>query len=95
MKVIWSPIAREHLRRIRDYIAVDSPTYARQTVDRIKRRVWQIKNFPLLGGIVQEYCHDDIREVIEGPYRIIYRVSKDRANILAVFHGVRQLPPKL
>ncbi len=95
MKVTWSPQARQQLRGIRDYIALDSPTYARQTVERIKRRTWQIKQFPLLGGIVPEYCHDDLREVLEGSYRIIYRVSQDRAEIAAVIHGAQTLPPTL
>ena len=33
-------------------------------------------------------------EVLEGAYRIIYRVSTDRAEVLAVVHAAQQLPPE-
>jgi toxin ParE1/3/4 len=48
-----------------------------------------------MGALVPEYSHDDIREVLEPPYRIIYRAGPDRAEILAVIHGARTLPPEL
>lgn len=34
----------------------------------------------------------EIREILEGPYRIIYRVHPGRVRILAVVHGARTLP---
>jgi len=30
---------------------------------------------------------DQIREILSGPYRIIYRVRSDRIDVLAVIHG--------
>ena len=95
MKVVWTQSALEQLQAIHDYIAGDSIVYARRVVIRIKRRTWQIKKFPLMGALVPEYCHDDIREVLEGPYRIFYRIYGSRAEILGVRHGARRLPPKL
>ncbi len=41
------------------------------------------------------YDVDDIREVLEYPYRIIYRVLPDRVDVLAVVHGARRLPASL
>ncbi len=32
-----------------------------------------------------------IREVIEGPYRIIYYIKPDRVDVLAVLHGAQDL----
>ena len=32
-----------------------------------------------------ELLHDDIRELIEGNYRIVYQVFKDRLVVLTVF----------
>ncbi len=40
-----------------------------------------------------EYRRDDIREVIERPYRIIYRIKEDQIDVLAVIHSAQQLPP--
>jgi plasmid stabilization system protein ParE len=64
-------------------------------IDRLTRRTKQIVDSPLLGGKVLEYDTDDIREVLEGPYRIIYRVLPSRVDILAVIHGSQLLPPEL
>jgi len=41
---------------------------------------------------VQEYDAEDIRELIEKPYRIIYRIKQDQIDVVAVIHGARILP---
>jgi plasmid stabilization system protein ParE len=71
MKVHWTDTAQEHLGAIHAYIAQDSPEYALRMVDRLTRRSQQIAEFPLSGRRVPEYDMDQIREVIEGAYRII------------------------
>lgn len=92
MKVVWTNNATGQLRAIHDYIARDSPRYAIAMVDRITRRSKQIAHYPLSRSIVAEYDRDDIREVIELPYRILYRVRSERIDVLAVIHSARQLP---
>ena len=42
--------------------------------------------------MVPEYEAPDIREVIERPYRIIYRVKAERVEVLAVVHGAQRFP---
>ena len=44
----------KHLTNIYDYIALNSPTYARRMVDRITRRSEQISTQPLSGRKVPE-----------------------------------------
>jgi len=66
--------------------------YARSMVDRITRRSAQIASFPSLGREVPEYDAEDIREIIEYPYRIIYRIKSNQIDILAVIHGARNIP---
>jgi len=44
---------------------------------------------------VPEYQTDDIRELIEKPYRIIYRIKADRIDVVAVIHGARLLPENI
>jgi len=65
--------------------------YARQTVDRITRRSEQIAAQPLSGRKVPELDDDNVRELIERPYRIIYRMKKERIDVLAVIYGARIL----
>jgi len=97
MKITWSQTASTHLTEIHDYIARDSPMYARRMVDRITRRSSQVERFPELAGVVPEYADRSIREVLEGPYRIIYRIRPDSIVVLAVIHAARVLgdqPPE-
>ena len=93
MTVHWTNTAIEHLLAIYEYIAQDSPRYAQRMVDRITRRSEQIAAFPRSGTIVAEYDISDIREVLEKPYRIIYRIKSDQIDVLAVVHGAQLLPP--
>ena len=92
MRVYWTDEALVHLDNIYRYIAEDSPVYARRMVDKITRRSRQIGGFPQSGRMVPEYQSIDIREVIEPPYRIVYRVTPNRVDVLAVFHGAQSLP---
>ena len=84
MKVYWTLNAIRHLTNIYEYIALNSPTYARGMVDRITLRSEQISTQPLSGRKVPEYEAEDIRELIEKPYRIIYRVKQDQIASIAL-----------
>ena len=95
MKVYWTLNAINHLTNIYDYIALNSPTYARRMVDRITRRSEQISSQALSGRKVPEYEAEDIRELIEKPYRIIYRVKQDQIDVLAIIHGAQLLPAEI
>jgi addiction module RelE/StbE family toxin len=91
MKVHWTDNAQGHLDAIHSYIAQDSPEYARRMVDRLTKRSQQIAGFPLSGRTVPEYQLDQIREVIEGPYRLIYHIKPDQIDVLAVVHCSRNV----
>jgi len=95
VRVHWTDTALGHLSAIHDYIAQDSHTYARGVVDRLTARSQQISEFPHSGRRVPEYEAEDVREVIEEAYRIIYRVNAERVEVLAVIHDAQQLPPGL
>lgn len=91
MKVHWTDTALEHLGALYAYISRDSEEYALRTVDRLTRRSQQIGNFPKSGRRVPEYDVEQIREVVEGPYRIIYYIRPDQIDVLAVMHGARDI----
>lgn len=95
MRVHWTDNAINHLANIYEYISLNSPTYATRMVDKLTRRSEQIADYPLSGRIVPEYEAEDIRELIEKSYRIIYRIKKDRIDVLAVIHGAQLLPDKM
>jgi plasmid stabilization system protein ParE len=58
-------------------------------VDRLTRRSIQIAEYPLSGRAVPEHDLDQIREVIEGPFRIIYYIKPDQIDVLAVIHAAQ------
>ena len=95
MKVVWSEAALRHLEAIHDYISGDSLTYAKRMVDRLTVKSKRAASFPEFGQMVPEYQRPDVREIIEGPYRIVYRIEIDRVVIVAVIHGASALPPNL
>jgi toxin ParE1/3/4 len=91
VRVHWTNTAIDHLLSIYEYIAHDSKPYANLLIDKLTRRSEQIAAFPLSGRMVSEYMDENIREVIDRPYRIIYRIHTDRIDILAVIHGAQEL----
>jgi addiction module RelE/StbE family toxin len=92
VKAEWTDNALEQLWAIHEYIAQNSLEYAQRVVDRLTRRTQQIRDFPLSGRVVPEYNAPQIREVIEGPYRIIYYIKSDQIDVLAVIHGAQKTP---
>ncbi len=89
MKVHWTRNAIGHLTNIYEYISLNSPTYAKRTVDKITHRSEQIIDQPYSGRKVPEYDAEDIRELIEKPYRIIYRIKPNQIDVVAVIHGAQ------
>lgn len=96
VQVSWLLEAQRDLKEIFDYIALDSSKYASLQIDRIYQKVELLKIQPLLGKVVPELENTSIRELVEGNYRIIYRVvDDDRLHILMVHHGARDLRRRL
>ena len=91
MKVYWTETAQAHLDAIYVYISRGSPEYALRVVDRLTRRSQQLADFPLSGRKAPEFETENIREVIEGSYRIIYHVKPDIIDVLAVIHGSQDI----
>ena len=89
MIVVWTETAVEHLAGIRQYISQTSPIYAEQVVGRILDRGKQLEAFPESGRMVPEVGRPEIREVIEAPYRVIYRVTPLRVEVVFVVHARR------
>jgi addiction module RelE/StbE family toxin len=92
MKVVWSDRALRSLAAIHTHIAVDSETRAHQVIDRILKRGDQLSEFPLSGRSVPHSRRPNLRELIEQPYRIVYRVRRDQVDVIDVFHSARRPP---
>lgn len=92
MKLFWTETAKQDLQAIRRYIAADNPTAAKRWINRLRDRARNALHSPLAGRKVPEFSRDDIRELIEGNYRIVYQVFEDRLVVLTVFEGHQLFP---
>ena len=92
MKLFWTDTAKQDLLEIRRYIAVDNPNAANQWVQRLRKRARNALQAPHAGRRVPEISREDVRELIEGNYRIVYQVFADRLVILTVYEGHQLFP---
>jgi toxin ParE1/3/4 len=92
IEIRWTPQAADDLQAIHDFIARDSPRYARAEVERIVAAVDQLEVFPQSGRVVPEHRREDVRELIERPYRIVYRTRSEAVIILMIFRASRLIP---
>lgn len=85
--VVWADSAKLQLHSIYSYIAQNSEQYALQVIDSITLRTADLAEHPIIGKAVPEYGFEQIREIVEPPYRIIYEIQPDRIEVIAVMHG--------
>lgn len=96
VRLNWTNSAKTDLKEIYEYIALDSKRYARLQINRIRKRVQVLKNQPNLGKVVDEIQEENIKELVEGNYRIVYRViSQNQIDILLVHHGAGDLSRRI
>jgi plasmid stabilization system protein ParE len=92
MKIIWSPVAIDRASEIAQYIASDNPTAATKWVERVFAKVKTLSSLPEAGRKVPEVNSNEIRELIFGNYRIIYRIEQPNISILTIRHSKQILP---
>lgn len=85
--VWWSETAGKDILSIIKYIARENPLQANKIFGEIKKRAESLSAFPDPGRIVPELQDQGItlyRELIIGPWRIMYRVSDNIVYVLSV-----------
>lgn len=93
-QVAWAITARDDLEAIAEYIADDNPIAALKFVERLESRAASLKTAPLRGRIVPELRWHGVmslRELIEKPWRIIYRIEGQEVHVISVLDGRRSL----
>ena len=89
VEVRWTPEAAGDLEAITNFIAKDSPYYARLFVIDVLEAVDRLFDFPRSGRVVPELKNPVIREIILGNYRLVYRLRKQAVEILTGYHGTK------
>ncbi len=93
-QVVWSEPARPDVLRIVDYIASDASLNAERILDRLEARAATLDQCPDRGRVVPELHVEGIttiRELIEGPWRIVYESDGKTVTVIGVFDSRRHL----
>ena len=93
-KVVWTDVAASDLRRIVSWVAAESPEDAAALLGRLRRRIATLATASARGRVVPELAFFGIvvlREVVERPHRVVYRIAGHTVLILGVFDGRREL----
>jgi addiction module RelE/StbE family toxin len=86
--------AKNDLRNIIAFIAQNNPQTALKILERIESRINTLDHFPNRGGYVPELLKRNIteyRQLIESPWRIIYRVDENIVNVLVIIDSRRNV----
>ncbi len=75
MRIHWSPLALSKVDGIVDHIARDRPMAAERWAVGVFDLVERLARSPKRGRVVPEAGREEIRELLYGQYRIIYRVA--------------------
>ena len=93
--VKWTRHAKRQLRHIHDYIAQDSPLYARRVSEVLVKKTIGLDELPRKGRRVPELNEDAVRELELYSYRILYEIKSDGLiEVLAVIHKRRHVEPE-
>lgn len=88
-ELIWSPRSVADVEEIRAYIEADAPAWADLTVRRLVAAVERLRQFPDSGRMVPERQSPELREVVSGKFRIVYRRRPGTVEIATVLRGSR------
>ena len=93
MRVDWTPIARDDLISLFQYLAERNFQAAVDQEERILVALLRLHDHP---NLVRPGDLRDTRElVVTGtPYRVVYRVRAQMIELLRIIHGARQWPPE-
>ena len=84
MKIVWSPLSFERLEDIYEFIAKEDSSVANKLIKRIFLRVESLSKYPERGRKVPEVNRNEIREIFEAEYRIIYKIEPKKIIVLTI-----------
>ncbi len=96
--VVWTDIARNDLDNIIEYIHAENPKAAQVTMKRLHKHATTLESHAQRGRIVPELREVGLvhyRELIDRPWRIIYRLDGDHVWVTALFDGRRDVQTAL
>ncbi|NLD92949.1 MAG: type II toxin-antitoxin system RelE/ParE family toxin [Fibrobacter sp.] len=92
--LIITKSAKRDLHDIVSFIALSNKTTAKSILDKLRLKINNLSLFPEQGRITPELEKINIfiyRELIEAPWRIIYKIESNTLLIVAILDGRRNI----
>lgn len=94
-KVVWSEPAADDLVAAVEFIARDSEAFAATLARRVCEAGDSLSDLSERGRPFPDPAFADLRELVIGPYRLVYLVEPERVVIHGLFHASRDVSAHL
>lgn len=84
LKVYWTETALEQVRTLMGELERSNPVHAQRLAQRLTMRSAKIAEAPRSSIMNPEFQAEEVREVSEGPYRMVFLHQPERIDILLV-----------
>ena len=89
MKLVYTDEAINDLKRLREFVAVHSPSSAARIATELVGKIELLPDFPKMGAPVEMApVPDSVRDIVFGKYVVRYSVHASAIIILRVWHGL-------
>ncbi len=89
MKLVYTDVAIEDLKRLREFIAIHNPSAAARIATELVGKIELLPEFPNIGTPVEMApLPDSVRDMVFGKYVVRYSVHSSAIIILRVWHGL-------
>ncbi|MBE0482732.1 MAG: type II toxin-antitoxin system RelE/ParE family toxin [Bacterioplanes sp.] len=89
MKLVYTDVAIDDLKRLREFIAVHNPSAAARIASDLVGKIELLPDFPKMGTPVEMApVPDSVRDMVLGKYVVRYSVHASAIIILRVWHGL-------
>ena len=87
----WSESAQQDLLEIKEFIGFQESLAARKFIKKLAASPKNLLRFPNLGSRVPELDEqEDHRQLVVGGYRLSYRATPDKIEVLRILHHARE-----
>jgi len=89
VKLVYTDEAIDDLKRLREFVAVHSPSSAARIATELVGKIELLPDFPKMGAPVEMApVPDSVRDMVFGKYIVRYSVHASAIIILRVWHGL-------
>jgi toxin ParE1/3/4 len=92
MKVVYTDEALRDLDDVLTFLALNYPTISRLFLSRLNAIERRISRWPKSAQEVEQRPGVRVVPFIQYPYKIFYRITEERVEILHLHHAARQEP---